>query len=308
VLRLQVYGSRSDDESEQIAASRRAAVRDYLADVWAIARSRIIDGTGNGPLQPSTQATDDGRADNRRVEFVGSDRALFSPVVTTRIIQEFDPPQLRLTPRITAEAGVRAWRIVIRQGGVELARYSSDSNAPAGDLTWSIVHDRVDSVLQPLVAELEVTDSAGGVVTTRTEAPLLLRKIGRSVDDRSELGSNGERVSFSLVAFAFDSPELGEQNESQITEIVSTVRPGARIRVVGYTDRIGNERRNRDLSLERAGRVAAELERRLVASGTTGATVTFEGAGPEVSRFENDLPEGRFLSRGVSVVVEQGEK
>ena len=89
--------------------------------------------------------------------------------------------------------------------------------------------------------------------------------------------------------------------------IASAILPGARVRVTGYTDRIGNERRNRDLSLQRAERVAAELERRLAARGITGATITIEGAGPEVSRFENDLPEGRFLSRGVSVVVEQAE-
>jgi outer membrane protein OmpA-like peptidoglycan-associated protein len=305
-LSLLLYGSSSTEEPEEIRAARRAVVRGYLTDVWSIDPSRVGVGAGSGPIERSSQATDDGRADNRRVEMVGSDPSLLAPVVTARIVREFDPPELKLTPRITADAGVKEWRIVIRQSGAELARYTSDVGSSGADPTWSIVHDRIDSLLEPVVAELEVVDSAGNATTARAEVPLLLEKKSRQVDSRIEQNGARERMSYVLVAFEFNSPELGEQNENQIAEIASAIGAGAQIRIVGYTDRIGNERRNRDLSRERAERVGAALERRLAERSITGTEMTIEGAGSEVSRFENDLPEGRFLSRGVSVVIEQG--
>jgi outer membrane protein OmpA-like peptidoglycan-associated protein len=83
------------------------------------------------------------------------------------------------------------------------------------------------------------------------------------------------------------------------------VRSAARVVVTGYSDRLGGPERNLELSRERAERVAAALRDELARRGRTDVVVEAVGAGVDETRFSNDLPEGRFLSRGVTVVLEQ---
>jgi hypothetical protein len=47
------------------------------------------------------------------------------------------------------------------------------------------------------------------------------------------------------------------------------------------------------------------LRSRLEARGLREIPVTSAGGGIETARFQNDLPEGRMLARGVAVLVEQ---
>jgi outer membrane protein OmpA-like peptidoglycan-associated protein len=91
-----------------------------------------------------------------------------------------------------------------------------------------------------------------------------------------------------------------------IREAAALIHPGARIVVTGYTDRQGMEQRNAELSADRARRVAAALREQLEANGVNDVSVQAAGAGIDTERFQNDLPEGRALSRGVYIQVEQG--
>ena len=65
--------------------------------------------------------------------------------------------------------------------------------------------------------------------------------------------------------------------------------------ITGYTDRIGKDDYNLRLSQRRADQTAKELE-------STEASVT--GLGETIELHNNDLPEGRFYSRTVTIIVE----
>ena len=153
--------------------------------------------------------------------------------------------------------------------------------------------------------ELTVEDSTGHVVSARTQVPLLMQRSKQIVDKRIELYGDRERIAWSLVAFNFRSAELGPGNEAEIRSIATAIRPGATVKVIGYTDRIGGERHNAALSEQRAANVASMIRTWLDALGISNVTVDSMGAGIETARFGNDLPEGRMLSRGVSVTIEQ---
>jgi outer membrane protein OmpA-like peptidoglycan-associated protein len=133
---------------------------------------------------------------------------------------------------------------------------------------------------------------------------LTLERTFRIVERRNA-ADDREAVTYSLLAFAYNSAELDRRNHEVIDEIADGVRNGASVRVVGYTDRTGSDDANQALSLRRAGGVAAALRSRLRERGVRDVNVETKGLGVDDSRYDNQLPEGRVLSREVDVIVEQ---
>lgn len=304
---LTVTGSVAADEDPLLARARAETVRSYLVDVWGIAPDRVRTGDGNGAIQRSSEETEDGRNDNRRVEMASGDSMILASVVTSQMIREFDPPLVRIVPEFQAEAGIREWSIVVSQGGREAARYGGRGGDTLQriDTQWRIDYTRIDSSLSPLTATLRVEDSTGAVAVAEAVLPMTMQHTHRVVDRRVEQSGDRERLASVLVGFRFGSAELGAENRRELKDVADAVREGARITLTGYTDRIGEEGRNRELAGRRAANAAAELGKMLKERGVEGVTVNVSAEGVETERFDNDLPEGRFLSRGVGIIVEQ---
>lgn len=111
---------------------------------------------------------------------------------------------------------------------------------------------------------------------------------------------------YALVQFAVDSPELAGINERIIREyICPDITKGATIGVTGYTDVVGLEPRNRDLSIRRAENVARVI-RRIIPSERN-VTINVRGVGEEAPIYANDIPEGRFYNRTVMVTISEPE-
>jgi outer membrane protein OmpA-like peptidoglycan-associated protein len=302
---LTLGGSVSRDEPPELARTRAATVSEYLGDVWGIDTARIRVSDTAGFMQRSTEATEDGRADNRRVEFASNAPDVTAPVVIEQVVRDFDPPIIKLNPIIRAEAGVRRWDLVITQDRKEVARYSSDTNVAGSDLTWEIVRERIDSGLAPLIAELTVEDSTGAITHAVAQAPLVLVKRPRVVNTRIERSGDRERIAYDLVGFDFRSADVKGRNSAVVRDVSRMVHEGARVTITGYTDRIGTPKLNAELAAQRAEKVAAALRATLKLRGVQDVTIRSIGAGEKSERFSNDLPEGRMLSRGVGIVVEQ---
>ncbi len=304
---ITLIGSTSQDEAAALARGRAETVRSYLERTWGIGHERMTINDGNGNLQHSNEATEDGRADNRRVEIIASVPEITSSLVTEQIVRNFNPPVIRILPSFESEAGVRNWAVTISQETNIIARYSNrdDQTMDDSEFTWSIIHSKIDSALAPLVAELVVEDSAGTKARALTYIPLELEKQLRVVDGAVEHQGNHEQIGHTLVAFNYNSAELKASHEATLDQVARQVHDSAQITIVGYTDRIGDERYNAGLSTQRAEQVASALRARLQRRGIQGVRIKANGAGMETERFTNHLPEGRTLSRGVSIIIEQ---
>ena len=302
--RITLVGSVSADEPSRLIPARVETFGDYLMDVWRVDSSRIEIQENVVLMQRSNEVTEDGKEDNRRVEMASDDLSILAPVVAAQVVRDFNPPLIKMRPRFDAEAGVEDWTLVISQGEDTLARYRKDQDENT-EMSWRIVHDRVDSALSPLVATLVVHDSAGKEATAEATLPLTMVTNPRFVDQRIERNGDRERLSYTLVGFDFSSTTMGAQNNRAAEEIANGVRKGATITVIGYTDRIGETDRNRKLALERGTHFAGILKRLLQERGIEGTTLNISGEGAETEKFDNNLPEGRVLSRGVGVIVEQ---
>lgn len=305
--KLYLFGSVSKDEPNSVSRPRAEWARTYLINVWKIDPKRLIIRDKANFMDRSTEVTEDGRSDNRRVEMASDNPAILAPVITEQVEREFSPPAIRMSPFAEAEAGVRLWELVLKQGEKVVARYDgSDERSMTGrHFDMGITDGRLVATMKPIEVELRVEDEEGGTVTvTDTVEMQMIRRV-RFIDGRIERAGNLERISYTFVGFEFDRPEMGAQNEQMIRDIAELTRPGATISITGYTDRIGDPQRNNTLSIERANAVETYLRRALGPQRVSEVTISTVGLGVETERFTNDIAEGRVLSRGVHILVEQ---
>ncbi len=308
---LTLTGITSSDEEPRLGARRAERVRDYLMSVWGIAGARLRIGAGNGFLRRSSETDDDGRADNRRVEIASDRDTVTAPVTTELVSREFNPPIVRVEPVVNAGAGVKRWAMTISQGPRRVANYGGDQRGglERADFIWRLADSTTDAegagLSSLLSAELTVEDSAGAVATARADVPLTVERHVLVTDGRIERFADLEHIQYTLVGFDFDSEGLGHESDRALRDMASMTHTGARVTIVGYTDRIGNENRNRALSAARAAKASARMRSALLEQGIRDVTVEMVGAGVETSRFTNETPEGRMLSRSVLITVDQ---
>lgn len=107
---------------------------------------------------------------------------------------------------------------------------------------------------------------------------------------------------YSLLNFDFDDAEPGPTNRRILQEYVyGAIRQGSRVTVIGYTDVVGEEDRNKELSERRARAVATLIERHVP---DVDIELHHVGLGETTPLFDNRIPEGRFHNRTVVIVIE----
>lgn len=293
--RLTLVGAHDGREPGGAALSRARAlaVRNYLSSVWQIDTSRMRIEARDLPLEPSDTATGDGRAENRRVELLVDEPDILAPVVTSDTLRTVTPAIIRFRPRVEPATGVREWRIGATQRGMAVASFGA-AGAPPPVVNWET---NADQLLIPRAGDslqyrLEVQDAGGREVVAKAAMPVNLITLRRKREERI-----GDRVidRYSLILFDFDRSDLDETNFKIGTEVRGRIAPNATVTITGHSDRIGDELHNQRLSQERARSVARVL-------GVPAERAS--GVGEKRLLFDNDLPEGRFYSRTVTIVVE----
>lgn len=281
-------------ENSNVLANRRAeAVRQYLADVWKIAIGRMKIAGRTIPEKPSNPAESDGIVENRRVEITASISQILEPVVTTDTIRTINPPVIRFKPAVTAEAGVMNWQVNAIQQEKTLRQFSGIGSPPVL-LDWNIEQEQqtVPRSNATLMYQLLVEDLKGGKRSAEGKLPVEQVTIQKK---RTEQIADRKIDRYSLILFDFDRADLNDANRKIGAFIRGRISPSATVTITGYTDRIGETEYNQRLSAERARTTAQALGLRPDQALGRGETTTL---------FNNDLPEGRFYSRTVTVVVE----
>ncbi|MEO5928572.1 MAG: OmpA family protein [Candidatus Kapaibacterium sp.] len=285
-------GAGGEKGNTALSRQRATAIRDYLRDVWGVAEGRVKVTARDLPENPSSVTEPDGVAENRRVEITSDSWAIVEPVVTNDTIRTANPPVVRFNPTTRSEAGVTGWTLSMGQEGKELRRFTGEGDVPSS-VEWKIdlEKEHMPRAPVPLEYSLEVRDGAGQTFTTNGTLPVEQVTVRKK---RVERIADKQIDRYSLIIFDFDKGDLNETNRKIAQFIKARIRPTAAVTIEGSTDRIGEAEYNKRLSEERARSTARALG---VADGTV------RGIG-ESSLYDNDLPEGRFYCRTVSIVVE----
>lgn len=323
-------GITAEREKSNVAKARAQALVRYLKDVWEIEPKRLkLQETPLQPNTPSVPLTEaEKQAENRRVELRSDTPALLEHITILDTTRRVTPPSLRF--RLKAEYAaklpsnhdsVRSWRLIVRQAGRFVKEFSGEGAMPES-VDWRL--DERELALLRLeetnagssvsgVASLEFVLSAASVAGKMLSGnegtiPLETRIDSRPTSTKGNTAQTtfaGKRIErFNLILFDFAKSAMTAAQEPMMNLMKSRITPRSVVRVDGFTDRTGDAEFNRKLSLQRAQGVAQVL-----GLGEELLKTNVTGYGSSVELYDNNLPEGRFYSRTVRVVVEtpQGE-
>jgi outer membrane protein OmpA-like peptidoglycan-associated protein len=294
-------------DSRQILALQRArAVASFLAGYWGIPQSRIRLATRDTPALASNARYAQGNEENRRVELSSSDPAILNPVLHSRFL-EFTPVQSEVfvsvqvqSPEQVESYEGRIERVTIMggSGGNSIVALTRGAGAPPGRLPFSLGRkfetntsrtDAIDSLRCVLDVSLKGASNDSKILTAETMLPV-------------QTSTNQFEVSrLNLIVFDFDRDDMAEANQTMLRRFVrEAIKPESTITILGSTDRLGEASYNQELSAARARSV-----RDLVLRVNPAAQIQdVRGTGASLLPFDNDLPEGRYYCRTVSITVQ----
>jgi outer membrane protein OmpA-like peptidoglycan-associated protein len=104
---------------------------------------------------------------------------------------------------------------------------------------------------------------------------------------------------FNADQLQFDTAKTGLRSDAQLANIAAVMKacPNTHLTIAGYTDNVGNENANQQLSTNRANSVAS----RLVGDGVSRDRITCEGYGEKDPIADNDTENGRAQNRRVAM-------
>jgi outer membrane protein OmpA-like peptidoglycan-associated protein len=214
------------------------------------------------------------------------------------------PDRITLKPHIETHAGIMRTFASISAGGVELQSFPSNASSSSAEKLWAPTEETLGKLRDSLRIDYEVWDSAGHHAHASSSLPL---DVTRIATDRQS-----ERVErFSLILFGFDESRVEKRNEREIRKAAEMIPkiPVERILIQGFTDETGDIAHNDALSQERAEGVRKRLEEMLAQENAAmpGDSHT-EGRGSRDLLYDNRLPEGRFFSRTVNIIIQRAAK
>lgn len=280
----------SEEGGLELARARAEAARDYLKDVWSLNTKRLRVVARLSPERASSGRTEEGAEENRRVEFTSKNPRILAPLFTRDTLVTTDPPQVIVVPRVEAEAGVKRASLVMSNRADQVVNTRDESTVPA---EWRIgLSDLSTASQDTLTIAFTARDNHDQQITRVRTLPVETRTLAIK---RSGAFEDAELEEYRLILFDFGTTAPTGENRRVAERIRERLKPNSKVRVDGFTDKIGDEANNRRLALLRAQATAATL-------GRPDAQV--RGIGEDELIFDNSLPEGRLYSRTVRIQIE----
>lgn len=304
--KITLTGCNSDVDEEkgnQGLSSRRAhAVLSYLTSVWKIDQNRITIKTRNLPEIPSNSSDPDGISENRRVEITSDTWDVIAPVIIkNNTLRQSWPKTIRLRNNCSPKNNIKEWKLTCRQDSKVLREWAGKSIIP-DSVDWQIDDEKesIPNIEKPIDINLVGTDDNGKEFSS-------LDKINQvriiTVEEKKMNKAGNKKIDrYSLILFDFDKQTLNPANMRIIKFINSNLDKATKIEIEGFTDRMGDEQYNLELSKGRAKNTVSALN-----LPSKNVEIITNGFGESRLIKNNDFPEGRFYSRTVEITVEKEE-
>jgi outer membrane protein OmpA-like peptidoglycan-associated protein len=282
-------------ETKEVAQKRADFVKNYLLKTYDIAENRITTDVRALPLKPSVSTIAEGDAENRRIEFSSTTQELLAPIAMAGSKDRLATPELvEFRPSAISPDSITEWTLNISQSGRTLQEFKGTGNPKP--VRWLIRPNELAASQVPV----DYTFSAASKNLLKTAHGSL------PVDYISGTRKSVEKLAdktvskYSLILFDFDKADFTAENRHIIeTTLLPALKYNSIVKIYGHTDKLGDEKHNRDLSLKRAQSVQNVLK-----SKVPSARYEIFGAGESTELFDNNSPIGRHLSRTVVVIIE----
>ncbi len=279
-----------------LAIARAEAIADYMFVNWGISRDRMNIKWKETPELATSTAYNEGFQENRRVEISSSYPTILEPVIHSKFLEfAASDGSFGFDNKVESGRDIEMWSFELIAGDEIIFNTSkSDGSVPPEFLTITPGNQllqeigRQSSVGQDIKARLTVNEENGNV-STKT----------------SKLSLSRERTQFeigrlNLIVFDFDRSEISDQNQLMLRDFVeSSIHTSSTVKITGSTDRLGELKYNKELSLARAKSVETYIR----GINPKAEIQEVKGIGPSNLQYDNTLPEGRFYCRTVLIEV-----
>jgi outer membrane protein OmpA-like peptidoglycan-associated protein len=309
-------GFTAERDKADVAKKRGRVVMRYLKDIWKIEESRLklVENTTQ-PVTPSVPLNDiDKQAENRRVELRSDNPQVLANITLIDTVRRVSPPTVRFRTELAHIDSVRSWRLLVWQGG-RIVKEMTGKYAIPQTLEWRVderelatlhldgnIQANAGETIKPLEYMLSCVDSEGDTHRSQTKTLPIETRTEEKNSARTRTSSffAGKLVErFNLILFDFAKSNITDAQTPMMNLMKTRITPRSIVRVDGFTDRTGDNEFNRKLSLQRALGVAQALS-----FTPEQQQSNVMGYGSSLELYNNDLPEGRFYSRTVRVIVE----
>ncbi len=285
----------SENSDCNLASTRAQVLRNYLVKTWGIAEDRIALKPLKDPCNPSaiTQTQiEAGYGDNRRVEISTNDPELLSSIQGKRYNEPYKvtPPIIEHDPAGSSTDGVVNWMLVGSQGSKKI--FSMSGDGPPVKIENKISNQTAMELRADMPLQLTyILKDKEGITATATEEFNVTK-------DTSEI----EIKRLSLTVFNVGSADVTKSASDEIKKFIQNLEPESQINIIGYTDKLGDDNFNMNLSKNRANSIKDHLQKLSPSAKITSTTgVAFTSFPPGIYSYNS--PEERFLSRTVQIEV-----
>ncbi len=296
--RLTITGTndgKSETKLRSLSMQRAERIKQYLINC-GISAERLTLNSRDLPEKASSTTLDDGLAENRRVELSSEMPDILSPVVSKQELERIsDPDLVEFMPEAKSSDAIASWSMELMQVGRVIR--TINGNGDVRPMRWAIRPGELSDKQVPVDYNYTV-ENVRGVKKSVTGSV--------AVDYLSSMRKKQEKLAdktvdkFSLILFDFDKDEITADNLRILeSKVIPSIKYNSTVKIYGHTDRIGDDKYNRELSLRRAEATLKALQSKM-----SGVSYSAYGLGETKKIFDNDLPLGRHLSRTVQIIVE----
>jgi len=293
----------ADDGRNQnkLASSRAQRVKDYLVNIWGIPADRIITKSRELPEEISNRNVAEGREENRRVELSSNSSDILEPVRLITHNSEVSPKSIVMQANVKYDENLKSWDLVANYIDNTQLWNKSGNGSPSSSMQWDLDRNKMIELARKDVQgnhislKLKVIDNEGNTDEANTAVPIFYEKKSKYYDGEIVKDSIVER--YNLIFFDYDMPLINEENESTFKTILNRINTNSSVSITGFTDKLGTDEYNNQLSIDRAKSVEKAIKERVVPE------IIFSKGVGETLIYDNDLPEGRFYNRTVIVEI-----
>ncbi|MCX6153421.1 MAG: OmpA family protein [Candidatus Kapabacteria bacterium] len=313
----------------ELSQGRAEQVRAYFKNVWKIPANRLsisynthLGGAPKKPSKPGREKDDlEAAEENRRVEIIPDPEfsAIIDPIITRDTIIKQLISEVYFHPITKTNSGINNWKLDVFHNDMIYKTYSGMGEIPA-DINFHI-DNGINEIIHnpnPFKYILNCSDNKNLTCSCGGEIPVKVVLKDSSLER------------YSLILFEFNSYEIKSKNEEIANIIRRACKNGAKMSIIGYTDKVGDETSNLLLSKRRALGTASKLfstnlfestDMPITDNSTTNIipirnikydidnitkSLIFSANGfgekPPLL-YDNSTPEGRFYCRTVTVDV-----
>ena len=303
--KVRLTGASMEGDNEGMAMAK--SVKKYLVNVFGIDTARIKTEGRIKPRIPSeqpggTKELDLLREGDHRVSIWSE-----SPAILMEFQSGPDAPLKPVEIKVVQEAPIDSY-VSFNVGG------GKDTVA-----SWSLEITDDKGKMQkfgPYVMDI-ISIPGKSILGSRPEGDFRVEMIGKMKNGDTvkkdttvhmvlwNASNIAEGLRFSVI-YEFNESNAITIYDKYITDIIIPKIPkNAKVMISGYTDVIGSEVHNQQLSLARANDVKNILEKGLSKVGRRDVKIKVQGFGEDqsLSPFENKLPEERFYNRTVIIDI-----